>query len=119
MTEQRVYFQLYDNLIASSLLPVENIKNPDLGILKMQVKSPRPMEGSTNNGEFHFAKASFRWNYNAVELLRDVKILGKIKITGGTGATSMVILKHFFVTFNYKKLMVQLENKSSEQIVFI
>lgn len=37
------------------------------------------MEGSTNLGDSHSAKASFRWNYNAVELLRDAKIRGKMK----------------------------------------
>ena len=103
MSDPRNEFQLYDNLVPTILVPAENIKKRDLGILKKEVKSLSPMEGSTSFGESHSAKASFRWNYNAVELLRDAKLRGKIKITGGTKATIDGNMKALFSNVQLQK----------------
>lgn len=103
MNDNRQEIQLYDNLLATSLVPQENIKKPDLGILKKEVKSLSPMEVSTNYGNSNSAKASFRWNYNAVKLLREAKLRGKIKITGGTGATIDGNMKALFSNVQLQK----------------
>ena len=61
------------------------------------------MEGSINYGESHSSKASFRWNYNAAELLRDAKLRGKIKITGVRGTTIDGNVKALFSNVQLQK----------------
>ena len=100
--DQRQDFNLYDNLVSTDLIPKQKIEREDLGILKKERKSIVPEEGSTTFGYSHQQYATFRWDFGAIEQLRDAKIRGKIALETGTKAT---------IDGNMKALISQIQLK--------
>ena len=102
MSDNRLDFQLYDNLVSPDLMPKQSVEKEDLGVLKKERKSVVPEEGATSYGYSHQQFATFRWDFQSIEQLRDARIRGKIALETGTKAT---------IDGNMKALISQIQLK--------